>query len=71
MTKFTKSEVNYQVLSQELESIVTELQRDDLDIDDALKQYKRGQEIVALLESYLKTAENTVTELKTNLTKQA
>ncbi len=56
--------INYQVLSAELDQLMTELQRDDLDVDEALKHYERGLVIVEQLETYLKTAENTVTKLK-------
>lgn len=57
-------QVDYRELSHELETIVADLQRDDLDIDVALKQYQRGLEVVKQLETYLKTAENTITKLK-------
>jgi exodeoxyribonuclease VII small subunit len=55
---------DYQALSSELESIVLNLQQDSLDIDEAVKRYERGLELVAVLEAYLKTAENKVTKLK-------
>lgn len=54
----------YQSLKAELDSIMAELQRDDLDVDVALEHYKRGIELVRQLEQYLKTAENQVIELK-------
>ena len=41
-----------------------ELQREDLDVDAALKYYERGLELVRQLEQYLKTAENRVVQLK-------
>lgn len=59
-----KKSVNYQALSSELDTIMGELQREDLDVDAALKHYERGLEIATLLEDYLKTAENTVKQLK-------
>lgn len=59
----TKKEQNYQALSEELDAIVANLQRDDIDVDTAVAQYKRGLEVVGLLEDRLKTAENTVAEL--------
>ena len=59
-----KSSVDYQALSAELETLMAELQRDDLDIDVALKDYERGLTIIKQLEEYLATAENKVTELK-------
>ena len=59
-----KPGVNYQQLSAELEAIMLELQREDLDVDVALEHYQRGLELVRELEAYLKTAGNKVTELK-------
>lgn len=52
--------VNYRELNQELAAILQDLQREDLDIDLALKQYQRGLAIVQVLEDYLKTAENSL-----------
>ncbi len=56
--------IDYQALHNELDEIVAALQRDDTDVDMALTQYARGLDIIKLLEAYLKTAENTVQELK-------
>ncbi len=55
---------SYQQLNSELESIMAELQTADLDIDLAIKHYERGLVVVHELETYLKTAENKITELK-------
>ena len=57
-------EVNYAALSNELDAIMAKLQADGLDVDEALKLYERGLEVVKQLENYLKTAENKVTKLK-------
>lgn len=54
----------YQALNEELDTILADLQRDDTDIDSALKQYERGLELIRQLEEHLKNAENTVVELK-------
>jgi len=64
MAQAKKSARSYQALSSELEAITLELQREDLDVDVALQRYQRGLELVRLLEEYLKTAENRVSELK-------
>jgi len=56
---------DYQSLKAELDRIMVELQREDLSVDEALKFYKRGQELIIQLEKYLKEAENKLTELKT------
>ena len=54
----------YETLKTELDSLMLELQREDLDVDSALKHYQRGLELVQQLEDYLQTAENQVRELK-------
>ena len=64
MTKPTSKPQDYQALKSELDVIMNELQRSDIDVDDALKNYKRGLEIVKQLEQYLEGAENSVVELK-------
>ncbi len=56
--------INYETLKSELDTIMTELQREDLDVDAALKHYQRGLELVRQLEEYLAKAENRVAELK-------
>lgn len=60
----SKQPTSYEALNRELEAILADLQRDDLDIDKALAHYQRGLELVKELEKYLKTAENKVSELK-------
>jgi exodeoxyribonuclease VII small subunit len=54
----------YRELSSELEVVMFELQREDLDVDDALVNYGKGLVLVRELQDYLKTAENKVNELK-------
>jgi exodeoxyribonuclease VII small subunit len=48
---------------------MAKLQAEDLDVDEALSLYERGLELVGQLDSYLKTAENTVQELKARFNK--
>jgi exodeoxyribonuclease VII small subunit len=59
-----KKAIDYQALKSELDGIMQALQQEDLDVDQALKHYERGLELVKILENYLKTAENRVSELK-------
>jgi exodeoxyribonuclease VII small subunit len=66
-----KAKPNYEQLRAELDSIVAELQRDDLDVDKALEYYRRGLELVKQLEKYLKTAENKVRDIKSNFDSHA
>lgn len=55
--------IDYQALSAELEEILGRLQSGDLQIDEALKAHERGQKIIAQLQMYLKTAENSIKKL--------
>ena len=56
-------------MKDELENIMVKLQAEDIDVDEALKLYERGLELVKQLNKYLKTAENTVQELKARFNK--
>ncbi|HVA10576.1 MAG TPA: exodeoxyribonuclease VII small subunit [Candidatus Dormibacteraeota bacterium] len=69
MSKARTTKLNYQAMKYELENIMSKLQAEDLDVDEALKLYERGLELVKQLDNYLKTAENTVLELKARFNK--
>lgn len=56
--------VSYEELKTELDAALSELQGSDLDVDEALKQYEQGLELVKQLEAYLEQAENKVKVLK-------
>jgi exodeoxyribonuclease VII small subunit len=64
-----KAQPTYQDLQSELDSVMLALQKEDLDVDKALEYYQRGLELVKALETYLKTAENSVKELKAKFDK--
>lgn len=55
---------DYRSLQDELDTILSSLQQSELDIDEAVKLYERGQQVIQQLEKYLKTAENKITKLK-------
>jgi exodeoxyribonuclease VII small subunit len=59
----TKQAQSYQELHDELESVLAQLQSDDVDIDAALKLYEKGQALIAKLEARLAEAEHKITEL--------
>jgi exodeoxyribonuclease VII small subunit len=63
----TKKSIDYQKLNQELEQLLEAMQSGQLDIDQAIQTYKRGQEIIAELHTYLTKAENKVIKLKKNI----
>lgn len=54
----------YNELEAELQEIITWFEGDNFDVDEAVKKYQRGLELVQQLEKYLATAENQVRELK-------
>ena len=64
MTKSKIATPSYQTLKAELDTVLSELQREDLDVDQALKHYQQGLELVKQLENYLQGAENQVKQLK-------
>lgn len=54
----------YAELKLELDRLLDTLQQDDISVDDALKNYERGMDLVKQLEATLKDAENKITKLK-------
>ena len=68
-TMASKKDISYRELNDELDQILSELQAGDLDIDEAVKQYERGMQILEELETYLKTAENKVKKIKSDFEK--
>jgi exodeoxyribonuclease VII small subunit len=58
------TEPNYQQLREELDSVMAELQHEDLDVDKALEYYQRGLELIQKLEKHLSGAENKIQEIK-------
>jgi exodeoxyribonuclease VII small subunit len=57
----------YKELSDELAQVVHDLEQGDLDVDEAVKCYERGLQIIKELEAHLKNAENKVAELKASI----
>ncbi len=55
---------NYKTLSGELDDVLLRMQSEDVDIDEALELYKRGQGLIAELEKYLSTAKNEIQKIK-------
>ncbi len=60
----TKQSASFQELSQELDEVMSNLQAEDIDIEDAVKAYERGMTIVQELEKQLKITENKVKKIK-------
>lgn len=59
----SKKTISYEALNQELESVLSSLQSGELSIDEALKVYSRGQEIIAELQEFLKKASNKIKKI--------
>ncbi len=57
---------NYQELTNKLQTIMTELQSGEIDLDKSLKKYEEGIKIIKELETQLKSAENKVKKIQTN-----
>ena len=60
---------SYSQLNEELDNVLVTLQSGNLDIDEAVKFYERGNELIKQLETYLKEAENKITKVKAQLEK--
>ncbi len=54
----------YQELSDKLETVMARLQAPDVRVDEAVKLYEEGLELIAALEKHLKQAENKIEKLK-------
>jgi len=60
----TNKKPTYAELKLELDELLDTLQQDDISVDDALKAYERGMELVKELEATLNEAENKITKIK-------
>lgn len=57
------SKKSYQELQSELDSIVSQLQSDEIDVDEAVDKYEQATKIIKELKQYLDTAENTLKQV--------
>jgi len=55
---------NFTKAYQEIEEINKWFQKEDIDLDEALKKYKRGMELVKKCKERLQNTENTFEEIK-------
>lgn len=60
----TTRQFDYAAAMTELQQLLSDMQGDGLDVDEALKKYERGQELIAQLSTYLDEAENKITVRK-------
>jgi exodeoxyribonuclease VII small subunit len=61
----SKASPTYRELSDQLETILTRLQADDIDVDEALALHEQGSKLITQLEERLTDAELKVKQLKT------
>lgn len=59
-----KEKFNFTKAFKELEKLNEWFQREDIDLDQALKNYERGLELIAKCKERLKEAENRFEEIK-------
>ncbi len=62
-----KNDIDLQTAIQELEKIIDELNENDLDIDESIKKFKYGAELVKICRNKLKKAENEFIKIKKDL----
>lgn len=55
----------FRELSDQLEAILSQLQAEDVDVDEALKLHEQGTKLLGQLEKRLDSVEHTVKTLKT------
>ncbi|HSD55607.1 MAG TPA: exodeoxyribonuclease VII small subunit [Candidatus Saccharimonadales bacterium] len=55
---------DYQTLSIELDEVLAKLQQPGVRVDEAVKLYEQGLELIELLEKHLQQAENKIEKLK-------
>jgi exodeoxyribonuclease VII small subunit len=60
----TKTADDYQTLYEQLDTVLAKLQAPDVHVDEAVKLYEEGLELVDALEKHLKQAENKIEKLK-------
>jgi exodeoxyribonuclease VII small subunit len=54
-------------MMEELQLIISELQSEYVDVDDALEKYARGQKLLEELSTYLKAATNKIEHYRLDL----
>lgn len=55
---------DYKTMMAELQALLADMQSGELDVDEAIAKYERGQKLIAELGGYLATAENKITKHK-------
>lgn len=56
---------SYKELQEELNTIISELQSEEIDIDEAVIKFEQATKIIKQIKQYLDTAENTLKRVNT------
>lgn len=64
VTMKQQPKTDYKTMMAELQSLLSDMQGEELDVDLAIQKYERGQQLIVELDDYLKTAENKLLEHK-------
>ncbi|HEV2403279.1 MAG TPA: exodeoxyribonuclease VII small subunit [Candidatus Saccharimonadales bacterium] len=62
-----KKQIDYQTLSTKLDEVLAELQASDVHVDEAMRLYKKGLDLVEQLQERLQQTENKLEILKANM----
>lgn len=65
--KQTINNMSYAEAIAELTKISEYLEREDIDLDTAVQEFERGNELISYLKEYLKNTENKVENIKIDL----
>jgi exodeoxyribonuclease VII small subunit len=60
----TKQVQDYKSMMKELQLLINDIQTKDLDVDEVISKYQRGQKLIDRLKKYLETAENKIIKHK-------
>ncbi len=55
---------DYRTLSMELDAVLAQLQEPNVSVDQAVKLYEQGSQLIVKLEEHLRQAENKIKQLK-------
>ncbi len=61
--------ITYEEASKELSYIITQLESGQLSLDDALKLFERGKQLISICHNALNNAKGKLTEIKETLDK--
>lgn len=60
----SKDKFNYEQSKIEIEDILQSIRDNDLNIDEMIIKYKRADELIKKMNTYLKTVKNSIKEIK-------